>query len=104
MLSQTSAYLAAVILFGFSTYVGLIPINKMIKRREAQHELQIGSASQIKRLGGWTLVIFWLVCVAFASTVIGDWAATGNLDAATDRGWQRLGALMHIFARLGGIG
>lgn len=93
--------LSAVALFVLSTIVGLPQIRKLITVREARHELRRGSASWIRGIAGWAAIAFWLMSVWFFATIIGDWGATGDLEAAIDRSWLRLRVLLEIAAALG---
>lgn len=103
MLTNISVLVAAAVLFAFSTYLGLIPVHRMIQRREAQHELRLGSASYFRRMGGLFFVFIWIITVIFLSTILGDWGATGDLEAAMDRAGLRIGLLLQFAASLGGI-
>ena len=103
MLTNASVLVAAAILFGFSTYLGLIPVHRLIRRREAQHELRRGSASYFRRMGGLVVLCVWVITVFFFSTVIGDWGVTGDLDAAMERAGRRIGLLLRFIASLGGM-
>lgn len=103
MLTNASVFVAVAILYGFSTFLGLIPVHRMIQRREAQHELRWGSASYFRRMGGLFLVFLWIITITFLSTVIGDWGATGDLDAALARAGRRIGLLIRFAASLGGV-
>lgn len=102
MLINASALVAAAVVFGFSTYVGVIPVHRMIHRREAQHELRRGSASYFRRMGGLALVGMWLVAILFVSSIIGDWAVTGDYDGAMARAGMRIGLLIQLAASFGG--
>ncbi|WP_299030028.1 hypothetical protein [uncultured Sulfitobacter sp.] len=101
MLLPYAPTLAALALFVVSAVIGILPMRKLIEVREAQHELRIGSASRISRMGGWAIIAFWLMAVWFFATIIGDWGATGDLDGAMDRAWLRLRILLEIAAALG---
>ena len=103
MLTNASVLVAAAILFSFSTYIGLIPVHRMIQRHETEHELRRGSASYFRRMGGLFFVIVWIGTVVFLSTILGDWAATGDLEAAMDRAGLRIGLLLQFAASFGGI-
>ena len=103
MLTNASVLIAATILFSFSTYLGLIPVHRMIQRREAQHELRWGSASYVRRMGGLFIIFVWVITVIFLSMIIGDWGVTGDLDAALDRAGLRIGLLIKMAASLGGV-
>lgn len=74
---------------------------KIINVYEANHELKQGSAGWIKTISGWTLVVFWLLITWFLATIIGDWAASGDLEQAIDRSWMRLQIMLEIMAALG---
>lgn len=100
MLTNASVLIAAAILFSFSTYLGLIPVHRMIQRREAQHELRWG---YVRRMGGLFIIFVWVITVIFLSMIIGDWGVTGDLDAALNRAGLRIGLLNKMAASLGGV-
>lgn len=83
-----------------STAMGIPMIRKMIIVHEARHELRYGSAGFIRNLAGWSVIGFWLLATWFASTVIGDWGYTGDLDGAIARSWLRLQIVLEIAAAL----
>lgn len=93
--------IAGLALFALSTGVGIYPVVKIIRVREARHELKEGSAGWLRGIGGWAVIAFWLMAVWFFATIIGDWNATGDLDGAIDRSWLRLRILLEIAAALG---
>ena len=103
MLAETSPLFAAAALFGLSTYFGLIPIYRLIQMHEARHELRQGSASQLRRAGGWVVVALWLATVMWCAVFLGDWWATGDYIAASDRAWLRIGLLAKLAASVGGM-
>ncbi len=92
--------LATLVLMVVSTAIGMTQVVKMIQISEAKHELKHGSAGFLRSLSGWSIVIFWLMIVWFAATIIGDWGATGDLAGALDRAWLRLRILLEIAAAL----
>ncbi|WP_298863023.1 hypothetical protein [uncultured Sulfitobacter sp.] len=98
MILNASLLFSVVALFGLSTYVGLIPVHRMIRRREAQHELRAGSASYLRRMGGVVFVMIWVVTVLCLSTILGDWAVTGDLNAALERAGMRTAVMLEIAA------
>lgn len=102
MLTNASMLFAAAVLFGFSTYLGLIPMHRMIQRREAQHELRSGSASYLRRTGGLLMVAAWLATLFFAATILGDWGFTGDLDAALGRAGERVALMVRLAASAAG--
>ncbi|MCK0150361.1 hypothetical protein MWU54_10030 [Marivita sp. S6314] len=93
--------IAGLFLFGASTAIGMAQVVKIINVYEANHELKQGSAGWIKTISGWTLVVFWLLITWFLATIIGDWAASGDLEQAIDRSWMRLQIMLEIMAALG---
>jgi hypothetical protein len=93
--------IATLILMAGATFVGMPAVIKLIKVREAKHELKQGSAGFIRSIAGWTMIAFWLMTTWFLATIIGDWAVTGDLDGAVDRSWLRLRILLEIAAALG---
>ncbi|MGB5865824.1 MAG: hypothetical protein WBG95_16165 [Sulfitobacter sp.] len=93
--------IAGLILFVLFAVVGMIPMRRLIALHEAQHELRHGSASWIREVAGWTSIVLWLMLVWFVSTIIGDWAVSGDLDGAIARSWLRLRILLEIASALG---
>lgn len=93
--------ISGLVLLGFFTCIGMIPMFKLIKVREARHELRQGSATKIRHMGGWAIIAFWLMAAWFCGTIIGDWGASGDLEGAIDRSWLRLRILLEIAAALG---
>ena len=93
--------LATLALLVLSTAIGIRPVVKLIRVYEARHELRPGSAGRLRSIGGWAIIAFWLMATWFFATIIGDWSATGNLEAAIDRSWLRLRILLEIAAALG---
>ena len=79
-----------------STVVGVAPIRKLIQVGEARHELRQGSPGFIRSIAGWSVIAFWLGGTWFTATILGDWAASGDLEGALDRSWVRLWILMEI--------
>ncbi|KMW57558.1 hypothetical protein AIOL_002523 [Candidatus Rhodobacter oscarellae] len=74
----------------------MFPVVKLIRVREAQHELRHGSAGWIRSISGWSVIAFWLLATWFCGTILGDWWASGDLDAAIERSWLRLRILLEI--------
>lgn len=101
MESLANPALATLALFAVSTVVGVFPVIKAIHVREARHELRLGSASRIRGMAGWAVIAFWLMATWFLATIIGDWAVSGDVEAAVDRSWLRLRILLEIAATLG---
>lgn len=100
MLTIFPPILAGLALLAISTALGMVPVVKLIKVREAKHELKHGSAGFIRTISGWTMIAFWLMATWFFATIIGDWGVTGDLSGATDRAWLRLRILLEIAAAL----
>ena len=90
--------LSAALLLAAGTLIGYWPTRKLIAVREARHDLKQGSASFFRQIGGWSIIVFWLMAVWFGGTIIGDWAATGDLEGALGRSGQRLRILLEIAA------
>jgi len=88
------------ILFVLSTLIGIAPVMKLIKVQEARHELRQGSAGAIRQISGWAIIAFWIMATWFFATILGDWGATGDLDAALERSYLRLRILLEIAAAL----
>lgn len=88
--------LSIAVLFVTMTTLGILPILRLIKISEAKHELKRGSASFIRTLAGWSVIAVWIGSTWFFATIIGDWAATGDLTGAIDRGMLRLYVLLEI--------
>ncbi|MDB4198254.1 hypothetical protein N9777_08345 [Ascidiaceihabitans sp.] len=85
MAPLTSPFLAAVVLLIAATFVGMLPVLKLIKVYEGHHELKQGSAGWIRRIAGWSMIAFWLMTTWFLATIIGDWGVSGDLQGAVDR-------------------
>lgn len=51
-------------------------------------------------MSGWTISVFRLVATWFFATIIGDFWASGDLNAAIDRSGRRLELLLRISAVL----
>jgi len=88
--------LAALALFGISTWIGTIPVLKLIRMREARHELRMGSANYLRGLAGWSVIAFWIMATWYFATIIGDWGVTGDLEGAFERSQLRLRILLEI--------
>lgn len=93
--------LAALVLLALSTAIGIIPVRHLIRAQEARHELKQGSAGWLRNIRRWVVTALWLMAVWFLATIIGDWAATGDLDGAIERSFLRLQVLLEIAAALG---
>ncbi|MEP3947916.1 hypothetical protein [Ascidiaceihabitans sp.] len=100
MTSFFAPVLSGLVLLAVSTFVGMWPVVKLIKVREAKHELKQGSAGFLRTLSGWSVIAFWLMTTWFFATIIGDWGSTGDLDGAIERSWLRLRILLEIAAAL----
>ena len=100
MLSLTSPLIAAIVLLAGATFVGMVPVVKLIKVYEAHHELKQGSAGWLRTIGGWSMIAFWLMTTWFLATIVGDWWMSGDLNAAVGRSWLRLRILLEIAASL----
>ncbi len=92
--------IAGLILFAGSTFLGIIPVRKLIEVSEARHELRQGSAGFLRSIRGWSVIALWLAATWFLATIVGDWSATGDLEGAVDRSWLRLRILLEILAAL----
>ncbi len=92
--------LCAALLLALSTAVGMPAVVKLIRVREAKHELRQGSAGAIRTISGWSLIAFWLMATWFCATILGDWHVTDDLAGAVDRAWLRLRILLEIAAAL----
>lgn len=100
-MTVTPAILASVaVLFVSMTAAGIAPVLRLIRISEAKHELKRGSASFIRTLAGWSVIAVWIGATWFSATIIGDWAVTGDLAGAIDRGMLRLYVLLEILAAL----
>jgi hypothetical protein len=82
------------------TALGIPQVLRLIRIAEAKHELKLGSASFIRTLAGWSVIAVWIGATWFFATIIGDWAMTGDLAGAVDRGMLRLYVLLEILATL----
>jgi hypothetical protein len=92
--------LSIAILFAAMTALGIWPVLRLVRINEAKHELKQGSASFIRTLAGWSIIAVWIGGTWFFATIIGDWAATGDLAGAVDRGMLRLYVLVEVLATL----
>jgi len=101
MIAQTAPLIAALGLLVLSTIIGMPAVIKLIRVREATHELRRGSAGAIRAISGWALIAFWLMATWFCATVLGDWHVSDDLAGAIDRSWLRLRILLEIAAALG---
>lgn len=88
------------VLFIGMTAIGILPVRRLIRIGEAKHELKQGSASFIRTLAGWSVIAVWIGLTWFFATIIGDWAVSGDLAGAVDRGMLRLYVLLEILATL----
>ena len=93
-------WIAALGLFVLASGLGLRMIRKIVTVYEAKHELKQGSAGWIRSISGWSMIAFWALATWFLSTIIGDWAVSGDLGAAVDRSWLRLRILLEIAAAI----
>jgi len=89
-------FIAGLVLWGASTFVGILPVIKLINMYEAKHELRLGSAGFIRSVSGWAIIAFWLMAAWFVATILGDWATTEDLSGAIDRSLLRLRILLEI--------
>ena len=96
MIFELSPWVFGLILFLSASLIGVWPIRKLIQMREANHELKRDSAGFLRTIGGWSFVAFWVMAVWFCSTIIGDWAYNGDLDAAYQRSLNRLELLLRL--------
>lgn len=100
-MTQTLPILLSVaVLFAVMTALGIPQVQRLIRIGEARHELRQGSASFIRTLSGWSVIAVWIGATWFLATIIGDWAVTGDLAGAIDRGMLRLRILLEILAAL----
>jgi len=95
-----SPYIAALAVFALGTAIGIAPVRKLIAVREAKHELKQGSASFLRGMAGWIVIALWVAAVWFLGTIIGDWAATGDLSGAIARAELRFYILLEILSAL----
>ncbi|MEO0665084.1 MAG: hypothetical protein AAFY97_05045 [Pseudomonadota bacterium] len=100
-MSLAEPALATLALFIMGTLVGYWPTRRLIAMREARHELKQGSASFLRAMGGWVVVLAWLAVLWFGGTIIGDWVRLEDLDAALRRSELRLRIILEILAALG---
>ncbi|MBW4708794.1 hypothetical protein KX928_13475 [Roseobacter sp. YSTF-M11] len=98
--SLAGPVLAGLALLVAATAVGIAPVSKLIRVYEARHDLKQGSAGWIRSISGWSVIALWLLTTWFLATIIGDWAASGDLPGAVDRSWYRLQILIEIAAAI----
>ena len=58
------------------------------------HRVLLGQLG--RSISGWSIIALWLMAVWFFATIIGDWAVSGDLNAAADRSLLRLRILIEI--------
>ena len=75
-MSLAEPALATLALFIMGTLVGYWPTRRLIAMREARHELKQGSASFLRAMGGWVVVLAWL------GATMGHMIAFGTLPEA----------------------
>jgi hypothetical protein len=100
MILTAPILLSIATLFVSMTALGIPQVLRLIRIAEAKHELKLGSASFIRTLAGWSVIAVWIGATWFFATIIGDWAMTGDLAGAVDRGMLRLYVLLEILATL----
>ncbi|MDA9361706.1 hypothetical protein N9R02_00970 [Ascidiaceihabitans sp.] len=83
-----------------ATFVGMLPVVKLIKVYEGHHELKQGSAGWIRTITGWSIIVFWLVTTWFVETIIGDWGVSGDLQGAADPSSLRLRIIIEFAAKI----
>lgn len=92
--------LSTLTLLALSTVMGVGQVTKLIRVREARHELKRGSAGWLRTIAGWSMIAVWIGGTWFVATVIGDWGASGDLDGAIARGQIRLWVLLEILSAI----
>jgi hypothetical protein len=95
---QLEPMIAALILFGLSTAIGMFNVVKIITIYEAKHELRHGSAGWIRAISGWSLIIIWVLVTWFLSTIIGNWYISGDLEGAMERAELRFWVMLEIIS------
>lgn len=100
MFTIAGPYIAGVALLAISTLIGMVPVVKLIRVREARRELKQGSAGFLRTISGWVVIAFWIMGTWYIATIIGDWGATGDPEGAIGRSWLRLRILLEIAAAL----
>jgi hypothetical protein len=101
MVTSIGPLIATILLICSAAALGLYPIRKLIQVREAKHELKHGSAGFLRTMSGWIIIAIWLAAIWFIATILGDWWAFGNLDAALVRSLRRLELILIILEALG---
>lgn len=97
---MTMVVLSGLVLFGLATFVGMIPMVKLITMQEARHELREGSAYYLRRVGSWSVIVFWALATWYFATIVGDWGVTGDLEGAFERSLLRLRVILEIAAAM----
>ena len=87
-------------LLALATVIGRWQIVKLITVQEARHELREGSAGWLRSISGWSAIAFWVLSTWFCATILGDWAVSGDLDAAMARAALRLRILLEFAAAI----
>jgi len=88
------------VVFALGTAIGIAPVRKLITVRETKHEMRQGSAGFLRGMAGWIVIALWIAAVWFFGTIIGDWAATGDLAGAVERAQLRLWILLELLSAL----
>lgn len=101
MLELVFPVLSALAVLAVAAVVGIWPAQKLIRVKEARHDLRQGSAGWLREIGGWAIIVAWVLSIWFCGTIIGDWAMTGDLDRALERSALRLQIILEVLAALG---
>jgi hypothetical protein len=100
MLNPLGPIIAVLLLICLAASVGVYPIKKLIKVQEAKHELKHGSPGFFRTMSGWIIIAVWVAAIWFLATIVGDWWAAGDLNAAIGRSGRRLELLLRILVAL----
>ncbi|SDI34363.1 hypothetical protein [Aliiruegeria lutimaris] len=76
MSTYLSSLAAAALLFGLSTYFGVFVLESLIRRREAQREAQVESASHVRAQGRWLAPTVWILTVFWLALFVGYFIAS----------------------------
>ena len=96
MTARTSPLLAALALMIAATFVGMLPVVKLIR----VYEVPSWAETWIRTITGWSIIFFWLMTTWFVATIIGDWGVSGDLQGAVDRPSLRLRIIIEIAAEI----
>ena len=84
-----------------STATGIYTVRTLTIALEGHYEFKGDSLTKRTRVGGFTRVIIWSVCVVMAWSFLIDWYWFADLEFAIAAFMVRLEIVMHILSALG---